>query len=298
VRTWAGVVVLLAAGRCAAQDLGHKLLGSLGLQAGSQPATGIYVANRLAFYDAKDLFDRHGQRIPLAFDLRSVADSIGVSGTYEVRALATYVNASAAVPLAHVTGTIGDAQASIDRFGLADAWIQPLKLGWRLPQLDLVAGYAFYVPTGRFEPGGTGSVSRGSWSHELSLGHTVYFDRKRTRYFSALASWELNARKLGIDLTRGSTVQVQGGAGATVLRIVDVGVVGYGLWQVSDDSGAALPPVLRGARDRTYGLGVELGVTIAEARSQVTVRYAHDVGAASRPQGQLLVVGLTCAVLR
>ena len=294
VRALLGATLLLAATRpAAAQDLGHKVLGTLGLQAGAQPPTGIYVADRFLFWDATELFDRRGRRIPVGVSLRAVADGVGVSGTYELRPLATYVNASVAVPVARVVGSSDRTEASIDRFGLADAYVQPLKLGWRLPHLDLVTGYAFYVPTGRFEPGGGGGVSRGSWSHELSLGHTIYFDRARTRYLSALASWELNGRKLGLDVTRGSSVQIQGGAGASLMRLVDVGVIGYGLWQVSDDSGAALPPALRGTRDRVYGLGLELGVTVAEAHSRVTVRWAHDLAAASRPQGQIVVVGLT-----
>jgi hypothetical protein len=288
----AGAVALLAAGRCGAQNLGHKLLGTLGLEAGAQQPTGIYVVNRFVFYRADELFDRNGNRVSLPLELRGVTDGVGVGGTYQVRAIATYVNASVAVPLSHVTGTVGDAQASIDRFGLADAYIQPLELGWHLPHLDLVTGYAFYVPTGRFEPGGTGGVSRGSWSHELSLGHALYFDRRRRFHLSALASWELNARKIGVDLTRGSTIQIQGGAGATLTRIVEVGVVGYGLWQVSDDSGSALPPVLRGARDRTYGVGAELDVTIAEVHSRIIMRWTHDVGSAARPQGQMALVGL------
>ena len=292
-RVAVAAIVLLAAARAAAQDIGHKLLGTLGLQAGVQPPTGLYLANRFIYYDADELVDRRGARVPLAFDLAAVADGVGVGGTYEVRAIGTFVNASIAAPLAHVTGAVGGDEASIDRFGLADVYVQPLKLGWRLPHLDLVAGYAFYVPTGRFEPGGRGGVSRASWSHELSLGHTIFFDRRRRLYLSALASWELNGRKLGIDIRRGSTVQIQGGAGATLGRVVDLGVVGYALWQISDDTGTALPPALRGLRDRDYGAGVELGVTFADARSRVTLRWAHDLGATARPSGQIALVGLT-----
>jgi hypothetical protein len=77
------------------------------------------------------------------------------------------------------------------------------------------------------------------------------------------------------------------------LGFLDVGMVGYGLWQVSDDSGSAVPAQLRGARDRVGGLGAELAVTIAEARSRVTVRYTHDLAAAARPLGQLLLFDLT-----
>jgi hypothetical protein len=292
------LISLVAAHAGAAPDLGHKVLGTLGLDAGSQPEAGIYVANQLLLYAADKVFDRGGRRLPLALELVAVSDEVGVLAAYELPRLATYVNATIALPLAHVTGSSGDAQASIDRLGLADAYVQPLKLGWRLRRLELQAGYAFYIPTGRVEPGGSGGVSRGSWSHELSCGGTIYFDRERTWTLSALGSYELNQRKIGIDLTRGSTIQIQGGLGKQLARIVDVGVVGNALWQVSDDGGTALPPVLRGARDRAYGLGAELDVAVPDARARVTLRYAHELASASRPQGQIILMGLEFAPWR
>lgn len=282
-------LLLASRARAAAPDLGHEIPGAIGLQAGSQPDTGIYLANRFLFFRSHELRDRNGRSILPGFTLGAVADGIGVAGTYEIRPLHTFVNAAVAVPIAHITGGASDPRASIDRFGLADAFVQPLQLGWRLPRLELTVGYAFYVPTGRFEPGGSGSVSRGAWTHEASLGHTVYFDCARTWYASALTSLQQEQRKMGADVTRGALLQIQGGAGKTFGHLVDAGVVGYALWQLSDDSGADLPPLLRGARDRTYGLGGEVDVTVAEAHSRVIVRYAHDVGARSRPQGQILV---------
>jgi hypothetical protein len=284
------VTLLFAFGaRAAAPDLGHEIPGSVGLSAGTQPETGISVANRFLFFRSHEVRDRNGRRILPGFTLGAVADGVGVAGTYEIRPLRTFVNATVALPIAQISGGSGDPRTSIDQFGLADAFVQPLQLGWRLPRLDLVTGYAFYVPTGRFEPGGSGGVSRGAWTHEVSLGHTVYFDGARTWYASALTSFEQEQRKIGVDITRGALLQLQGGAGKTLGRIVDAGVVGYALWQVSDDRGADLPPILRGARDRTYGLGGEVDVTVAEAHSRVILRYAHDVGARARPQGQILV---------
>ena len=292
-RPWPAACLALIAASAQAQDLGHKILGTLGLQAGSQAPTGLYVADQLLFYSSNDLFARGGTRIPIPFALRVVANEVGVSGSYEIRPIHTFVSASLALPIANVTGGVGDVRGSIDAFGLADAFIQPLALGWRLPRLDVQVGYAFYVPTGRFEPGGAGGVSSGSWSHELSFGGTVAFDRARSWQLSALASYELNQRKIGTDITRGSTLQLQGGLGKTLSRVVDLGVVGYGLWQVSDDSGADLPPILRGARDRVYGVGTELDLTLAEARARLAIRYTHELGSESRPQGQALVVALS-----
>lgn len=282
-------LLVSTATEAAAPDLGHEVPGAVGLQAGSQPEPGIYVADRFLFFRSHDVRDRDGRSIIPGFTLGAVSDSLGVAGSYLIRPLHTYVNAAVSLPIAATSGGSDDPRASLDRFGLADAFIQPLQLGWRWPRVELVAGYAFYVPTGRFEPGGGGGVSRAAWTHEGSLGNTVYFDGARTWYASALASYQQEQRKLGIDITRGAIVQLQGGAGKSLFGFVDAGVVGYALWQVADDTGADLPPVLRGARDRTYGVGGEIDVTIADAHSRVIARYAHDVGARARPAGQILV---------
>lgn len=277
----------------AQQSLGHKTLGTLGLDAGSQPPTGVYVADRFVWYTAGALVDRNGRTLPVDLDLDAIANAAGVYGTYEIPRLHLFVGASFGAPVAHVWAHTDRPEASIDRFGLADLYVQPLKLGFRKPHFDVVAGYAFYVPTGSFSPGQRGGVSRAQWSHELSLGGTAYFDRARTWRLSALGSYELNQKKLGIDITRGDTIQVQGGAGKTLAGVVDVGAVGYAQWQVRDDRGADLPPVLRGARDRVYGLGAEAAVRVDAIRTRFNVRWAHDFAVESRPRGQIFLVGAT-----
>jgi hypothetical protein len=50
-------------------------------------------------------------------------------------------------------------------------------------------------------------------------------------------------------------------------------LVGYRLWQVRDNRGSELPPVLRDARDLDLGLGPEIDLTLAPIRSRITVRY-------------------------
>jgi hypothetical protein len=287
------MALLVAAPSEAQQGLGNKILGTLGLRAGSQPESGIYLADRFLFYTANEVVDRNGQRIPVNVDLDAVANGIGIAGTFELPWLSTYVNAAIGVPVAHVTLETDRPEASVDKYGLGDLYVQPIKLGWKLSQLDLVAGYAFYAPTGHFEPGGRGGVGRGQWTHQFSLGSTVYFDRARTWQLSALASYELNQRKQDLDITRGTTLQIQGGVGKTLFGIVDVGLAGYALWQVTDDRGADLPPPLRGARDRAFGLGPEIGIAIVPLRSRLTVRWEHDISVKARPFGQILVIGLT-----
>ncbi len=279
-----------------AQNLGHKLMGSLGLLAGSQPDSGLYLLDQFASYGSNDLFDRNGNRIPVDLDLDALANFVGFQVTFKLRP-STYINVSAAAPIAQVTLQSAQPQASVDTFGLGDVYVQPIKIGWKRTRMDIVTGYAFYAPTGLFIPRASGGIGLGQWTHEFSLGSAVYFDRAKTWNISAVASYDLNQRKQGIDITRGDTVQIQGGAGKR-LRTVTVGVAAYGLWQVRDDRGADLPDALRGARDEALGLGPEIDIALARIRSRVAIRYCRDVVVKSRPSGQILVIALTVLARR
>lgn len=287
------LLALLPALSAAQQDLGHKTLGTAGLDAGSQAEPGLYIVERALFYGADEARDRNGDRIPVDIELDAFGNALGVVGVVEFRPLATYLTAAVAIPLAHVTVATQRPEASVDRFGLGDVYVQPVKLGWRWRRCDLGIGYGFYAPTGRFEPGGKEGVGRGHWTHQLSGGGTAYLDRRRTWSASALVSYDHNERKRGVDITRGDTVQLQGGAGKRLLRFLQVGIAGYALWQVRDDAGSDLPRVLRGARDRIFGVGPEVNVLVPPIRSRLSVRYERELGARTRPQGQVLVLGLT-----
>jgi hypothetical protein len=291
------MVALIWAVPAGAQDLGHKVLGTLGLLAGSQPSSGLYVVDRLLSYGANDIFDRDGHRIPVGLDLDAVANGIGAQVTLKLPRLSTYMNVSVGVPASHIHLQTDRPEATLDRFGFGDLYVQPIKIGWKMTQVDIVSGYAFYAPTGRFTPRGSDGVGRGHWTHEFSLGSAVYFDRAKTWHVSGLASYELNQRNRGIDIRRGDTIQFQGGAGKT-LRNVDVGLATYALRQVRDDRGADVPEPLLGARDRVFGLGPEIDITLAPIRSRITVRYCRDVVVKARPLGQVLVFGLTIMATR
>ncbi|MCZ7682804.1 MAG: transporter [Sandaracinaceae bacterium] len=291
-----GLVTLLVLGAlsapAAAQDLGHRVLGTLGSRAGEQRDAGLYVADRLVYYGASTIRDRAGQ--PLAvegFRAEALGNAFGLAATFEIPELATYVSFAAAAPLARVSLRADRPEASLDRFGLGDVYLMPAGLGWRVPHLDVVATYGIYVPTGLFRLG-EGNLGSGHVTHQLGAGAAVFFDDERRFRVSALASFDLNHRKVGVDIVRGETVQVQGGAGALLFDLVDVGVIGAALWQVGDDSGADIPPALLGARDRVVGVGAEISVIVAPISGRVGMRYLWETAAQSRPEGHVLVFEL------
>ena len=294
------LALLLITATAFAQDLGHKLPGLLGLDAGRIPEPGLYLVDRIAIYEAEKLRDRNGKLVPAApFDLLGRANALGVSYTTKISRNSMFLTVTIGGPIAQVKLNIENRpDLGVDRLGLGDPYIQPIRLGWRKPRLDLVTSYSIYLPTGRSPLAGGKPVSSGQITQEFSGGGSVYF-KDRIHFLTALASYQLNTRQRGIDITRGDSVQIQGGVGTKLFRgLVETGISGYGLWQVRDDRGKQLPPVLTGARDRVYGLGPEGAVLIKAIQGQLRVRYEWDFGVRARPQGHIFVAGINFLVHR
>ena len=284
-----------------AQSLGHKLPGVIGLDAGRVPEPGLYVADRVVLYEADEIRDRRGNVIPTGdLQLAALGNGTGISYTFALTQNGVVLSVSASVPVARLRTNVQDRpEASVDRFGLTDFYIQPARLGWRSDRFELVGSYGLYLPSGQSLLAGGKSLSAGHVTHEVSAGGTLFIDKDKTMFATALASYDKNLRKRGIDITRGDTVHVQGGVGVSRFhRALEAGLAFYGLSQVRPDRGADLPPVLRGTHDAVYGLGPEMAVMVKAIRSQVRVRYEWDMGVRSRPKGNLLVVGLTFVAQR
>jgi hypothetical protein len=74
--------------------------------------------------------------------------------------------------------------------------------------------------------------------------------------------------------------------------ITNVGVVGYGQFKVTDDSGSAVSPLVRGEKDRVFGLGSEVNVFIPQARLTVIARVLPEFGARLRTQGTTISISV------
>ena len=286
------VLLLLPLPAAGQQQLGNKVLGTLGLDAGSQRPAGLYLADRFVWYEAGTAIDREGNELPVGLDLDAVANAVGAGLTLELPMADTFVDFAVGIPFARIRSSTERPEASVDRFGFSDLYVQPLGLGWQLPRADVLVNYGFYAPTGRSAPGSDG-VGRGHWTHQISAGGTIYFDDARGWRLSALASYDRNLKKRDLDLRRGDTLQIQGGVGGPLFPGLVAGLASYALWQIEDDSGADLPPALRGARTRVFGLGPEVSVLLPPLRSRLTVRYCRDLITRSRVQGGILALELS-----
>jgi hypothetical protein len=286
---WAGLP-LLSDAVVADGEFGQRVLGTIGLDAGSQPDEGIYLGNRFIYLTGDRLNDRRGHPLPIkGFSSSGFANVFAVAGTWKLGE-GPYLTAAFGVPISGISIKADQPYTFLDREGLGDIFIEPLKLGWRLPRVDITSSYSIYAPTSQLNRQG---LNQPQWSQQVSAGGTVFFDDERSLRLSALTSYNIYEKKLNIDLKRGDAVQIQGGLGGRFFKILDVGLAGYAMWQVAADTGSALPKSAQGLSEYAVGLGPEVGVLIPQLRAKLTARYEWDIEARSRLDGQVLMVSLT-----
>jgi len=75
---------------------------------------------------------------------------------------------------------------------------------------------------------------------------------------------------------------------------LDVGVVGYGQWQVTDNTGSDIPIPLRGIRSNIFAVGPEIAATTKFGR--FFARYEFEFGGQDSPRGQVFLFGLALLV--
>ena len=283
---------MLASRPVAGQQLGYKLLGSTGIDAGVQSPPGLFVVSQTLHYGSSQLRDREGNAVPIdGLSIDATGSALGLSYTSKTLH-APYLSFAIGLPVAIIHVNSDEPAASLNVNGFSDLFVQPVKVGWRQRRFDVVTAYVMYVPTGHFEPRSGAGTGRGYWTHQLSLGGALFADSTRMHRISALASYERNSRKRGIDIRRGDMFQIQGGAGASVKSIAMVGVAGYALWQATPDRGADIPTKLRNERSRVFGLGPEIDITIPKWRTRVALRVERELGVESRPKGQVIALSV------
>ena len=119
---------------------------------------------------------------------------------------------------------------------VSDLLLRPLDLGWHTTRADVAAGLQLYVPTGRYERGGSDNIGKGMWTYEPFLGTTVYFDEKRTISLAATAYWEFHGNKKDTDVKVGQILTLQGGVGKSFLGGgLITGAAYYAQWKLTED---------------------------------------------------------------
>jgi hypothetical protein len=167
------LVLLAVANTADAQDLGHKLPGLLGLDAGRVPEPGLYLADRVVSYRADEIRDRDGNLVPTGDIQLRVPGQRGPVFLIHSRCRRAGWLSPLRVqwPVARLRVNVQDRpEASVDRFGLTDFYIQPARLGLRKSRFELVGSYSLYLPSGISVLAGGKGLSAGNVTHQFSAG--------------------------------------------------------------------------------------------------------------------------------
>ena len=306
-----GLTLLLAV-PVQAQLNGNHSLGDFGVQAGTQPQPGFYAALFYLRTDTDTIKDADGNTVRLSPDSPGSVDvSAGapllwyvskakiLGANYGVMAVLPWANASLEAPAFALSNTVDTS--------FTDILLRPLDLGWHTKRADVTAGFQFYIPTGRYQRGGTDNVGKGMWAYEPFIGTTLYFDQARTTSLATTAFWEIHGNKEDTNVKVGQILTLEGGLGKSFLGGgLVIGGAYYAQWKLTKDQLAEF--VLPGGdpvgvdfpnKHEVFALGPDVTLPIASKSklfALVNIRYFWEMGARVKTEGQTLVVTSTFPV--
>jgi hypothetical protein len=288
-------IVLLAASPipAIAQLNGFNIRADVGLDAGTQPPPGPYYGVVFYRYGTDRINDREGNKLNLDGSLNQFVFAPLVSVVAKQKVLGAnygFVVVPALLNVSLESPRFGQNPGP----GFGDLYVQPINLGWHMKQVDVVAGYAFFAPTGRYAVGADDNTSLDMWGNEVTIGATAYFNEKKTIDASTLAAFEFHGKKRHSDSQVGTLLTMEGGLGRNFAGgAAKVGLVYVAQWKLTDDTLTGLPALLVRGKNSTGALGPEVTLPLA-ARNHLagflTIRYEWEVYARTTTQGNMLLV--------
>jgi len=293
------VSALVSVGLCSlprpavAQLNGFNIKGDQGVKSGSQAPPGIYYGAPFYWYGTDTVKDEDGRAFSTTGELNMflggplvnvVTTKTVLGGNYGFMAVFPFANVRAELP------RLDNNPAP----GISDMYVQPFNLGWHTNRADVLAGYGFFAPTGRYAAGANDNTGLGMWGHEVFAGSTVFFDEKKAWHAATTGAIEFHSGKEDTDARVGTLFTLEGGLGRSFLMgAASVGHSYYAQWKLTEDTLIGLPALILQGKNRVAGLGPEVTIPIATKNTVygfLTARYQWEMGARTTTQGDALNV--------
>ena len=251
----------------------HYPPGQSGIRGASTPDPGFMYTNFSRFFTNLQLVAPSStQSIQ---ELRYANISM-FTWTTDWKFLGLRYGALAGIPFA--TGDLSEPTGE-SGFGLGDILVTPISLYGKSRSFDYQLQFTVWTPSGRFSPGSTANRGTGFWALVYSLGGVYYPGGRRDAWsISAVARIEQNFEQRGTGITPGADIVVDWGVGR-MFGVVDVGISGFGAWQITSQEGG--PPGTEHERYRLLGIGPEASLTIFDPLTlRVRAQWefaAHDI---------------------
>ncbi len=280
-----------------AQQKAQWVPGQKGLNAGVLPDSGLTFANVTINYSASTLNNAQGKRVITPGDYDIWAVETAIFYVPNVNVLGGKLAFSAVLPAANGSLTVPQFGVSGGGYGYADTWLQPVTLGWKKPRADFNFGYGITVPTGRYVDGATNNVGSGYWGHNVLSNWTVYLNKNKATTANLATIWELHSKKDGSKITPGQAFTMEWGLGQLIpldkqfKKLLQIGLVGYDQWQVTDNSGTVAASLLPAYS--VHAIGFQANFLLPQKNTNLYVKYEPEYHALAHSLGRTLVFGGT-----
>ncbi len=287
------------------QSAGHYPIGVEGVKGGTLPPPGFYVRDYNYFYGATQMNDADGNKVsapapqpemmsstgganpPVDFSSFGYANAIRPIWITNFKLLGGSYGMDVLVPIVYQEVKVNGVRQ--DTSGLGDIFAEPVTFSWHWQKLDLGIGYGLWIPTGDHDPGEF-DPGLGYYSHMATGGATYFFDTEKTWSLSALGRYEIHTKNSDYDLYPGDTLDLEWGLSKALNPAFELGISGYWQQQITGDTGKGVTSSDKYSR---VGVGPEINWNCPKCGLFVAVRYAYEVMAESRPQGQMGEITLT-----
>src|SRR5260370_11990433 len=269
-------------------------LGMSATNSGVTPEAGISYVNQFLFYSRDQARGPNGEVLAtgqnsVMMDMNSL---VWVSNRKIDFLGGPLFSMSATIPIAN-NSLSSDIEGGISGGGgLADSYYQPFILGWRKKRADLRAVYGFLAPSGRFHVDESNNVGSGYWTHAFSSGQTFYLNANRTTAISAFQMYEIHTTQQGTQVHPGDTQNLDYSLTHLMSLQRDlglqVGLVGYEQWQLTDKTGPMITLAQSSAHYRVNALGFTESFMLQARKYIVDVKYFKELEDRSTVQGYSL----------
>lgn len=185
---------------------------------------------------------------------------------------------------ATLTGPLGNAvsgTATDNRTTLSDVFYQG-TLKWNQGVHNEMVYFTGNIPSGTYDPNRLANLNLGFVAFDAGAGYT-YLDPKSGHEFSVVGGLTYSLMNPYLQYQNGIDFHVDWAASQFISKSVHVGLVGYFLQQITDDSGPGAK--LGGFRGRAVGLGPQIGFIIPiskEYQGYLNVRGYKDLEVENR----------------
>lgn len=267
---------------------GHYPPGQSGIRGAATPEPGFVYTNFSRLFSNLELTDAGGGSVGSLDEVRFANISM-LAWTTDFELFGMRYGALAGIPFS--TGNLRpNDTGSSSKFGLGDVLLTPLSLYGKSERFDYQIQFTLWTASGRFVPGGGNNRGTGFAALVYSLGGVFYPGADRNRWsISAVARIEQNLEQEGTGVTPGDDIVVDWGIGRVIPlfgRSADLGVSGFGAWQITDQKG---PSGIDPGRYRYYGVGPEGSIPLNDSLA-LRIRAQWEFGSRNVVKGNNLWV--------